>query len=158
MMGTFMAIALAAAGVACGRPAPAPKECAPALEGGRGALESLVNAAQVLDPNRHAVHLAHVCSLTLNSTTYPVVDLQELVKSATTARGVNSILIFGPDRKLRRRLEYTTERPLLCAGAKLYVWGDLSIEGIQGEGNELQVSDDGRGVSLRHVDPNDLPL
>lgn len=73
-------------------------------------------------------------------------------------RGVNSILIFGPDAKLRRRLEYTSERPLFCAGGKLYVWGDLTVEGITGEGNELEVSDDGRGLALRHVDANELPM
>lgn len=154
----FIAMWIAVVGVACSTHAPAPKECAPDLAGGRVALDLLVKTAQVLEPNRRVVHLAHVCSVMLNGAAYPVVDLQELVKGATTPRGVNAILVLGPDGKLRRRIEYTTERPLFCAGAKLHVWGDLVVEGIKSEGNALELSDDGRGLAVEHIEANDLPL
>ena len=143
---------------ACSKACPVPKECPPDLASGRSALEALVRDAGVRDPNRRVVHLSHVCSLLVESTVYPVVDLQELVKGATTPRGVNSILIFDANGKLRRRLEYTNERPLFCAGPKLYVWGDLRVEGVLGEGNELELSEGGQRLSLRQVDVNGLAM
>jgi len=110
----------------------------------------------VFDTERTVTHVSHVCSLRIAGQWLPVIDLQETVKGAVTPRGANAILILDPALRLSLRLPYTTERPLFCADNRLYVWGDLQIDGVAGDGNELTFSD-GSHVGLRHVEANDLP-
>jgi hypothetical protein len=135
--------------------------CAAALTAGKAqeTREQLVRRLaeqHVFDADRTVSHVSHVCSLRVAGQWFPVIDLQELVKGAASPRGANAILILDPALRLSLRLSYTTERPLFCVDNRLYVWGDLPIDGVAGEGNELTFSD-GRNVSLRHVEANDVP-
>jgi hypothetical protein len=128
-----------------------------ALDEGRHAVISLVASAHATDPERLVSHLSHTCNLNVDGGSYPVIDLQELVRGAATPRGVNAILVFSPDGVLLHRIEYTTERPLFCRDNRLYTWGDLHVEGSRSEGNELTFHAAGKEIVLRHVEANDLP-
>ena len=127
------------------------------LDRDRQRVLAALRAQHVNDPHRLIVHLSHACSLTLGGRSFPVIDLQELVPGAMTRRGVNSILVLSPQLNLVRRLEYTTERPLFCTANKLYVWGDLRVDGVADEGNELTFSEDAKTVTLRQVEVVDVP-
>lgn len=128
-----------------------------AVESGRGELLASLARAHAFDPARFVTHVAHVCSLRLDGATFPVVDVQEIVRGAQTPRGVNAILVLDATLRPVRRIEYTRERPLFCLDNRLYVWGDLRIDGVEGEGNELAFTDGGRTLALRHVEANDVP-
>jgi hypothetical protein len=145
---------LAASGVLLG-------SCAAVLTAGQAQAtrEQLIHqltAQHIFDADRTVTHVSHVCSLRIAGQWLPVIDLQEAVKGAVTPRGANAILILDPALRLSLRLPYTTERPLFCADNRLYLWGDLQIDGMAGEGNEITFSD-GNHVGLRHVEPNDVP-
>ena len=147
---------------ACARPvapqvaAPAPSSEQKVLAGRQALLEAL-RAEQVFAAARRVAHVAHVCSLAIGGATYPVVDLQELVKGAVVPRGVNAILVLNSDLHLLRRIEYTTERPLFCRDDRLYVWGDLAIDGVRGEGNEITFGPQADVTKLVKVEANDVP-
>ncbi len=83
--------------------------------------------------------------------------LQELVKGAMVPRGVNAILVLDSALRLLRRIEYTTERPLFCRDDRLYVWGDLTIDGVHGEGNEITFGSQAEVAKLVQVEANDVP-
>jgi hypothetical protein len=114
-------------------------------------------AEQIFDPDRAVSHASHACSLRIDEQWYPVLDVQELVKGDATPRGVNTIVVLDPNLKVAQRLPYTTERPLFCLGNRLYVWGDLRVDGGTSEGNELTFTDRARQVTLAHVEANDVP-
>jgi len=114
--------------------------------------------ARVLDPDRRLVHFSHTCSLRIDGAEFPVVDVQEIVKGAFTPRGVNRIVVFGPDRKPVQMIAYTTERPLFCEGNRLYVFGDLEVGGVGPGGNLLTFGKRGREVRVRHIEANDYPV
>ena len=118
------------------------------LDGARGMLGQLVVTANAAAPDRNVVHLSHTCSLKIDGTAFPVVDILE-VERAPAGRKVNSILVFTPARTLLHRFEYTTERPLSCLGNRLYLAGDLAIPG-GATGNELTFAP--TSLSARHVD------
>jgi hypothetical protein len=130
---------------------------ATAVESGRSELLAGLVRAHAFDPARFVTHAAHVCSLRLDGAMFPVVDLQEIVRGAQTPRGVNAILVLDAALRPVRRIEYTRERPLFCVDNRLYVWGDLRIDGVEGEGDELTFTDGGRTLALRHVEANDTP-
>jgi hypothetical protein len=134
-----------------------PQSPAADIDKGRERLMLALRSARVFDPARLVAHVSHTCSLTIDGQPYPVVDLEELVPGATTPRGVNAILVLAPTLQVAQRLEYTRERPLFCAGNKLYVWGDLHVDDQPSEGNELSFGPDGGLVSLRHVEANEVP-
>ena len=58
---------------------------------------------------------------------------------------------------LAMRLPYATERPLFCHDNRLYVGGDLQVEEVASEGNELTFTDRARHLTLLHVEANDVP-
>jgi hypothetical protein len=160
---SFAAIAVGACMfVGCARPV-APQATAPApsperkLLDGRQALLDALGAQQVFTAPRMVVHVAHVCNLVIAGAVYPVVDLQELVKGAMVPRGVNAILVLDSALHLLRRIEYTTERPLFCRDDRLYVWGDLAIDGVHGEGNEITFGPQAEVAKLVQVEANDVP-
>lgn len=128
-----------------------------ALQSSRRELLQKAWAEQIFDPDRLVSHASHACSLRIDQQWFPVLDVQELVKGAATPRGVNSIVVLAPNLKVAMRLPYTTERPLFCLGNRLYVWGDLRVDGATSEGNELTFTDHGRHVTLAHVEANDVP-
>lgn len=130
---------------------------APELDEARQALVLALKKASALHPERRVAHLSHVCSLELGERRYPVIDLRELVPSATAPRGVNAILVLDSNLSLVQRIEYTTERPLFCAENRLYVWGDLRIDELSAEGNELTFDSNGRVASLQQVEAADIP-
>jgi hypothetical protein len=130
---------------------------APPIAAGRDQLLGSLLALHVYDPARRVTHAAHVCTLRVDGADFPVVDLQETVPGASTPRGVNAIVVLDGSLRPVRRLEYTSERPLFCLENRLFVWGDLRIDGVEPEGNELTFSAGARSVTLRHVEANDVP-
>jgi hypothetical protein len=129
----------------------------PKVLAGRQALLVALGAHHVFTPPRLVVHVSHVCNVVIGAAVFPVVDLQELVKGATVPRGVNAILVLDSDLHLVRRIDYTTERPLFCRDDRLYVWGDLAIEGVAGKGNEIALGPRGEIMKLTHIEANDVP-
>lgn len=121
----------------------------------RRAIAAALTRAGVLDDERQVVHLSHVCDLRLGKRHLPVVDLRELVPGASTARGVNRIIVLNDQLVPVRTLEYATERPLFCRGAQLFVYGDLSVG--SDEGNVLEFADGGRTVRVTRMEVNHLP-
>ncbi len=126
------------------------------LEGRQLLLQALYKE-KVFGTGRMVLHLAHVGNLTVAKQEYLVVDLQELVKDATTPRTAKTILILNQKLKLLNRFTYTKEQPLFCRGANLYLAGSLQIEGVSGEGNVLTFGVDGKVVKLSKVELNSLP-
>ena len=124
----------------------------------RAALFRALLLARVLHPDRLLVHLSHTCSLRIDRHLYPVVDIQELVRGATTPRGVNRIIILNPSLKPMHTIEYTTERPLFGHAHQLYLWGDVMINDRMPEGNVLTLTQHGRAITVRHVEANDVPV
>jgi hypothetical protein len=127
------------------------------LQQSRQALMNRLSTQSVVEPGQMLSHLSHVCSLLIEGKPYPVVDVQALVRGAQTPRGVNTILILAPSLDIVRRIDYTTERPLFCAGNRLYVWGDLQIDGVEGTGNELTFTNDAGVTAVRRIEANDVP-
>ncbi|HLL55994.1 MAG TPA: hypothetical protein VK447_20705 [Myxococcaceae bacterium] len=135
---------------------PAPPAGAAQLDVARRALVLALKKA-VLHPDRIVAHLSHVCSLEIEGKRYPIIDLQELVPSETTPRGVNAIVVLDSNLSLVQRIEYTTERPLFCKGNLLYVKGILRVFGLSTEGNELTFDQEAHVTSLQEVEAKDLP-
>ncbi|MGZ3458546.1 MAG: hypothetical protein ACXU86_08575 [Archangium sp.] len=127
------------------------------LDEARRTLVLALKKASAFHSDRLVAHLSHVCSLEIEGKRYPVIDLQELIRGETTPRGVNAILVLDPNLSLVQRIEYTTERPLFCAANRLYVWGDLRIDELSAEGNELTFDNEGHVSSLREVEANEVP-
>jgi hypothetical protein len=134
--------------------APAPKK----TFGSRAELYRTVTAAEVLDRGRRLVHLSHTCTLRVDGGEYPVIDIQEIVKGATTPRGVNQIVVLSPGGRAVQRIEYTRQRPLFCLENRLYVWGDLAIGNVGPEGNVLSFFNGAGDVEVTRIEPNDYPL
>jgi hypothetical protein len=117
------------------------------LENARGLLGQMVVSANAVSPDRQVVHLSHTCSLRIDGAAFPVADMQEQAKAG--GKGMNTILVFTPARAVLHRLEYSTQRPLSCAGNHLYLAGDLTVAGSSG--NELTVGPAAQ-LAARHVD------
>jgi hypothetical protein len=117
-------------------------------------LAQLVKDAQIADNQRSLVHLSHTCTLTIDGQTYAAIDMRELVKGATTARGVNQILLLNAENQLINRVEYGNARPLFCEDNKLYLYGDIIPEGQAEEGNVLVFTDSGFVVTATKEDLN----
>ena len=126
--------------------------------GDRGRLVQALRAAGELDPARALVHLSHVCDVQLDGRRLPVLDVRELVRGASTPRGVNRIVLLSPALRPLQRIEYGSQRPLLCIGPRLYLFGSLSPGLGQPEGNVLLFSAGGRQVGTEQVDVNDWPI
>lgn len=114
--------------------------------------------AGVLQKDRQLVHLSHVCNLQISGKLFPTIDIMELVKGATTPRGINRIVVLDMALVVVQTIDYTTERPLFCRGNQLFVFGDLMIDGVLPEGNVLTFTHDARHVEISQVDPNELPI
>jgi len=127
------------------------------LEDTRRTLVQTLRDAKALEPGRLVSHISHTCSLQLGGKRYPIIDLRELVPGETTARGINSILLLSPTLELVQRLDYASERPLFCVANHLYVWGDIWLETLGAEGNELTFGEQGQVESIRHVEANAMP-
>jgi len=155
-VGTLLTCLLAACTRSAQTPVAAPTAEHQVIAGRRVLLEAL-QAQQLFTAERLVVHVAHVCNLVIGKAVFPVVDLQELVKGVAVPRGVNAILVLNPNLRLLRRIEYATERPLFCRDNRLYVWGDLTIDGVIGEGNELTLGLNGEITKLSQIEANDVP-
>ncbi len=57
----------------------------------------------VFNKYRKLVHLSHVCNLVIDSSQYPVINVQEDVKGAQVAHSVNNILILDPSLELIKK-------------------------------------------------------
>jgi len=105
------------------------------------------------------VHLSHSCNLVIDNQIYAVIDIRELVKGATTARGINQIILLNSEHQLVNRIEYGQARPLFCENNKLYLYDTLIVDGQAEEGNVLQFTDAGFAVTVTTEDLNTkLPL
>ena len=124
----------------------------------RDQLYAALLEAKVLSPDRQLVHLSQTCTLDIDGGKYPVVDLQEIVKSDTSPRGVNRIILLDSQWKPVQKIEYTNHRPLFCLENRLYVYGDLAIDNLAPEGNVLTFSKQGRVIKLSHIEANAYPL
>lgn len=124
----------------------------------RQQLYQALTKAKALGPDRMLVHFSHTCDLRIANRLHPVVEIRELVKGASTPRGVNRIIILSPSLAILQAFDYTNERPLFCSGSKLYLYSDITIDGVQGEGNVIDVAPQLKDWKLSHVDPNDLPV
>jgi hypothetical protein len=120
------------------------------LDGARGMLGQMVVSSAATSPDRTVIHLSNPCSLRIAGVAYPVADIVEMTKTAPSRR-VSSILVFSPARALLHRLEYTSERPLSCLENRLYLAGDLAING-GAAGNELEFGPGAAQITPRHVD------
>jgi hypothetical protein len=122
-------------------------------------LAQLVRESEIADNERSLVHVSHTCTLTIDGQPYSAIDMRELVKGATTARGVNQVLLLNAENQLISRVEYGNARPLFCEGNKLYLHGDVIPDGQAEEGNVLVFTDSGFSVSAIKEDLNTkLPL
>ena len=124
----------------------------------RDQLYAALLEAKVLNPDRQLVHLSHTCTLDIDGGKYPVVDLQEIVKSETSPHGVNRIILLDSQWKPVQKIEYTSHRPLFCVENRLYVYGDLAIDNLAPEGNVLTFSKQGRVIKLSHIEANAYPV
>ena len=124
----------------------------------REQLYSALLDAKVLNPDRELVHLSHTCNLHIDGGEYPVVDLQEMVKSDTSPRGVNRIIVLDAQLKPVQKIEYESHRPLFCVENRLFVYGDLTIDGLLPEGNVLTFSKQGHVVNLSHIEAHAYPV
>jgi hypothetical protein len=124
----------------------------------RAKLYAALLDAKVLNPDRELVHLSHTCNLHIDGGEYPVVDLQEIVKSETSPRGVNRIIVLDAQLKPVQKIEYTTHRPLFCVENQLYVYGDLAIDNVVPEGNVLTFSKQGHVIKLSHIEAHAYPI
>jgi hypothetical protein len=113
---------------------------------------------RVLNPDRELVHFSYACALHVDKAEYPVVDLQELVKSSRSPRGINWIVVLNPQLKPVQKIEYTSQRPLFCVENRLYVFGDLEISNTLPEGNVLTFSEHGRVIKLDHIEASEYPI
>lgn len=125
----------------------------------RSRLVKLLYEAEILNKDRSLVHLSHTCNLVINNHEYPVINTRELVKGAMTPRGVNQIVVLNYGYQLVKTIEYSTALPLFCEGNKIYLHGDLIVDGFSETGNVLVFEDDGYQIRLLNEDLNKkLPL
>jgi hypothetical protein len=125
----------------------------------QAALINLVRETEIADKDRSLVHLSHSCNMVIDNQIYAVLDMRELVKGATTARGINQIILLNSEHQLVNRIEYGQARPLFCENNKLYLYDTLIVNGQAEEGNVLQFTDAGFAVTVTNEDLNTkLPL
>jgi len=149
-------LAVLMAGLLAGAPAAQAKGVNPLKD--RGIVLGALLKSGVFHRDRQLVHLSHVCNLQISGRLFPVVDVMELVRGATTPRGVNRIIILTDKLVPVQTIDYTTQRPLFCQKQRLFVFGDLMIGNVLPEGNVLSFSDNGRVVDVQRVDANELPI
>jgi hypothetical protein len=124
----------------------------------RGRLVKALRAAGELDPGRGLSHVSHSCDLVIDGKRYPVVDVRELVRGASTPRGVNRVVVLSPSLQPVYRIPYGRERPLACLRNRLYLDGAVAPDGIGAEGNVLAFSEGGHRVKVENLDINDWPI
>jgi hypothetical protein len=117
-------------------------------------LVQLIREAGIANNDRSLVHVSHTCTLYIDEQTYVVADMRELIKGATTARGVNQIILLNSNHQLVNRVEYGSARPLFCEDNKLYLYGDVIPDGQAEEGNVLVFTDSGFAVTAVKEDLN----
>ena len=112
----------------------------------------------VFNKYRKLVHLSHVCNLVIDSSQYPVINVQEDVKGAQVAHSVNNILILDPSLKLIKKISYDgASGPLYCDDNKLFAYGSIDIDELAAEGNVLSFSNKGKKVVVSAMEANDFP-
>lgn len=121
-------------------------------------LVTALRIAGELNPARGLAHVSHACDLLIEGERYPVADVRELVRGATTPRGVNRIVVLSPDLVPVQRVPYASQRPLLCRGNRLYLFGAVRLDELPPEGNVLVFSDKAQQVRVVSVGFNDWPI
>ncbi|HEU0184991.1 MAG TPA: hypothetical protein VFS27_06725 [Blastocatellia bacterium] len=154
--------------IACLTPRAESQNAAQAPQFSRAQLYRALVTNKNLDPDRFLTHLSHVCSLRVEGHWLPVVDIHEIVKGASVARGVRHIVILNSALKTLHQIEYTEERPLFCLGNRLWVDGDIPATRVytgalvslpnRDEGNVLIFKNRGRDISLDEMELNDVRL
>ncbi len=123
--------------------------------GDRDLLLNRVKDLELLEKGRHTTHLSHVCNIIVANKKLAVIDLREQINGASSARGINRIIILDGNLELLNQIEYGNNRPLFCEENKLYIFGELYIEGFPEPGNIIQFDAFGNIQDLMQVDNND---
>lgn len=127
------------------------------LDKARAKIYAALVSGKVLNADRGIARMSHVCSLRVDGRLYPVIDLREVVKRELTADGVNTIVVLSPDLKPVQKINYTTEEPLYCDGNRLYVFGNLTVDGAPGSGNQLTFRERAQAISIEPVNVTKMP-
>lgn len=113
---------------------------------------------KIINSGRKLVHLVHLCNLIIDNEFYPVIDMLEHVEGAQVPRGVPHILVLNSSLELKNKIYYDgITRPLYCKNNKLFLFGFLTIDGLDPEGNVLSFSDAGKSVIVSEMETNDFP-
>lgn len=120
-------------------------------------VAALHNAGE-LNRARGLAHVSHACDLLIDGERYPVADVRELVRGATTPRGVNRIVVLSPALIPVRHVAYVNQRPLLCQGNRLYLFAAIRLDELPPAGNVLVFSDKARVAQVESVSVNDWPV
>jgi hypothetical protein len=121
----------------------------------RARILSALKASGALHPPNVIAHLSHVGSVIVDGRPFPVVDVRELVRSVSSPRGWNQIIVLDEDLKLVKAFNYDDQRPLFCRDNELVLWGSLNLPGTVNAneaGNVLSFSNAGKTISARNVD------
>ena len=122
-----------------------------------GAILGSLLQNEVLKDGRLLVHLSHTCNLVVEGKSLPVVDVRELVKGASTPRGISRIVVLDGALTPLHAIEYGSARPLFCRGNRLFLYNDISIDVVSPEGNVLVFGEGAATISTETIDPNDFP-
>lgn len=117
-----------------------------------------LNKQGVIREHRTLVHLTHLCDLVIENKKYPVIDIAEYIKGAQVPRGDLNILVLNSDLNLVKKINYDRSiSPLYCVGNKVFLYGDIMVDGLLPEGNILTFSEQGKKVVVSYMNPNDFP-
>ena len=122
----------------------------------RQVIEAL-RQSKVIHPERVLVHISHTCEAMAGRVRLQVFDVREILPGASSPRGVNHIVVFGPEWRLVHDIGYVNQRPLFCRGNQLVLFGRLAIRNELPDGNTLEFQDGGQRIIVRQTDMNALP-
>jgi len=111
----------------------------------RNARQAMFDSASVSDPELSSpvvlTHFSHVCQLVENNgDVVYVADRRAVLPDMPMPRGLNYITFFAEDFTYLGKLRYVHSRPLWCDGSKLYLFGNLDVNELPGNGNVIDVS------------------
>lgn len=103
-------------------------------------------------------HFSHTCNLFVNEKSFYVVYVKTLLQLASSARGIQNVLIFDEKMKLVQNLK-VTDSPLFCDGNRL-IFNDYKMNIFYGtpekniRGNVLIFSNNANEIQAKSADLN----